>query len=592
MKILHVCILLFFVGNSVAAGTGEYRISGSVTKKGGGPLAGVTVLLKGKMVSVVTKADGKFELVSPVAVRMNAPQTQMLLFSLQGNAVAFSRGAGNLCGNVSILSGNGRCIASKDFSDFNPATERLTLPRLASGYNIVRVSVNNSVYTCQIIQSGNELHLLHKHAGALSGGDFTLAGSAAAAVDTISATKQGFRDAVVPVTSYTLSDISIEMDSSVAGDEIAWGRKENPTAGLCPVGTLPGYNSLTADAKLPDPFKMLSGTRITKKSEWACRRQELYQQALHYLYGEKPIPAKGSVTGTVSSSKITVKVSEGAKGCSFDLSVNMNGASQPAPAIIVYGGFGGPPVPRGVASITFNAIETGGTSGPKSGPFYDCYGSDHPAGYLTAQAWQISRVLDVLEQHPEVIDPYRVGVTGCSRLGKGAFVAGVLDNRIALTMPFECGAGGTVALRLIKILDPTGEYAYNAIGGISRWLSEVQLRSFSTGNNARGDNTDRLPIDMHEMMGLIAPRGLYIMDNPNHSISWADENSAWVTGNVGKLIFEALGVGDHMTYESTSGSHCQWRSGYEASLQAMIDKFLLGKESVQTGKVHTEATNP
>jgi hypothetical protein len=171
-------------------------------------------------------------------------------------------------------------------------------------------------------------------------------------------------------------------------------------------------------------------------------------------------------------------------------------------------------------------------------------------------------------------------------------VAGLLDNRIALTMPFESGAGGTVALRLIEILDSGGEYAYNAIGGISRWLSEVQLGPFSSGNNAKGDNTDRLPIDMHEMMGLIAPQGLYIMDNPNHSISWADENAAWVTANAGKLIFEALGVGDHMTYESTSGSHCAWRTGYEASLKAMIDKFLLGKEATTTGNFHTEATKP
>jgi hypothetical protein len=168
----------------------------------------------------------------------------------------------------------------------------------------------------------------------------------------------------------------------------------------------------------------------------------------------------------------------------------------------------------------------------------------------------------------------------------------VLDNRIALTLPFESGAGGTVGLRLVKQLDPTGEYAYNAIGGVSRWLSEVQLGPFATANNANGDHTDKLPIDMHEMMGLIAPRGLYIMDNPNHAISWADENSSWVTGNVGKLIFETLGVGDNMTYESTSGSHCAWRTGYDASLTAVINKFLLGNASAITGKVHTEAATP
>jgi hypothetical protein len=155
-------------------------------------------------------------------------------------------------------------------------------------------------------------------------------------------------------------------------------------------------------------------------------------------------------------------------------------------------------------------------------------------------------------------------------------------------MPFESGVGGTVALRLVEVLDPTDEWPYNASGGVSRWLSEVKLGQFTTGGNAAADNTAKLPIDMHEMMGLIAPRGLYILDNPSSAITWADENSAWVTANVGKLIFEALGVGDNMTYESTSGSHCQWRSGYEVPLKAMIDKFLLGDASAKTGTVHTE----
>jgi hypothetical protein len=294
----------------------------------------------------------------------------------------------------------------------------------------------------------------------------------------------------------------------------------------------------------------------------------------------------------VSSSSISVQVSEGGKHTSFTASINMNGATAPAPAIIVYGGFGGPPIPKGVANINFNAIETEGKTGPKQGPFYDIYGTDHPAGYLAAQAWQISRILDVLQKNPTVIDPTKIGVTGCSRLGKGALVAGILDNRIALTMPIESGMGGSVAMRLVPVMDPTGEFAYNAIGGVSRWLSEVELGPFATADNVRGDTTAKLPIDMHEMMALIAPRGLYIMDNPNPSISWADENAAWVTGNVTKMMFEALGVGDNMAYESTSGSHCAWRSGYEATLNAMISKFLLGNAATKTGNVHTEATSP
>jgi hypothetical protein len=271
----------------------------------------------------------------------------------------------------------------------------------------------------------------------------------------------------------------------------------------------------------------------------------------------------------------------------------MNGATAPAPAIIGYGGLSGMPVPSGVATITFSAIESTGGSGSKNGPFYSAHGSNHAAGYLTAQAWQISRILDVLEKNPGVIDPTRVGVTGCSRWGKGAFVAGVLDHRIALTIPVESGLGGTVGLRLVETLDSISgsEWPYHAISYV-RWLSETALGQFTTGSNAGADNTARLPVDMHEMMGLIAPRGLYIVDNPSTMYNGLDRNSAWVTANVGKMIFEALGVGDHMAYQGASGGHCAWRSQYTASLTAMVDRFLKGNTSASTGTVATDFPSP
>jgi len=384
-------------------------------------------------------------------------------------------------------------------------------------------------------------------------------------------------------------------DASTGGSSVgavAWGEEEDPTAG-CAVGQLPAANSFTTgDAKLPDPFTKMDGTRMTDRSEWACRREEILQQSLAYIYGDKPVPPPGAVSGSVSATSITVEVSDGGS-TSFTASVDMNGASQPAPAIITYGGSGAS-APSGVATITLNPIETTGGSGNKSGPFYDVYGSNHPAGYLTAQAWKVSRILDVLEQNPGVIDPYRVGVTGCSRWGKGAFVAGVLDNRIALTIPVESGIAGTVALRLVEQLDTSGEWPYHAISYV-RWLSEVALGAFTSGNSAGADNTDRLPVDMHEMMALIAPRGLYIVDNPSTNYAGLDRNSAWVTGNVAKEIFSALGVEDHIAYEGASGSHCQWRSQYNASLNAMVDKFLKGNDSATTGNFNTDlggAPNP
>ena len=366
-----------------------------------------------------------------------------------------------------------------------------------------------------------------------------------------------------------------------------WGMQEDPSAG-CPVtGTLPDYSALTADGKLPDPFKKLDGTRITNKSEWLCRRAEIVKQLAKYIYGDKPIPAKGLVSGTVSTTSISVKVTGGMKDVSFTATVSMNGATMPAPAILSYGA--GAPAPSGVAKITFTAIEGSGGSGPKTGPFFDYYGSNHPAGYMVAQAWQVSRIIDVLEQNPTIIDPHHFGVTGCSRNGKGAFAGGVFDNRIALTIPCESGIGGTPALRLKEQLDPgandVAEWPYHAISYV-RWLSEVALGPFAKSNDAAGDNTDRLPVDMHEAMALIAPRAIYIVDNPG--ITNLDPKSAYVTATAGKAIFEALGVGDHFAMQGASGTHCSWRSQYDASLTAMINKFLKGQTSTTTGNMATD----
>ena len=77
----------------------------------------------------------------------------------------------------------------------------------------------------------------------------------------------------------------------------------------CPV-SIPG--SLTANAKLPDPFKKLDGSRITSTADWRCRREEIKKLSERYVYGEKPAKPE-SVTGTVSSTSITVNVTDKAK---------------------------------------------------------------------------------------------------------------------------------------------------------------------------------------------------------------------------------------------------------------------------------------
>ncbi len=60
---------------------------------------------------------------------------------------------------------------------------------------------------------------------------------------------------------------------------------------------------------------------------------------------------------------------------------------------------------------------------------------------IGAWAWALSRGLDLAERVPG-IDAKRSVVTGCSRLGKAAFLAAARDERFAVCVPNQTGGGG------------------------------------------------------------------------------------------------------------------------------------------------------
>lgn len=337
----------------------------------------------------------------------------------------------------------------------------------------------------------------------------------------------------------------------------------------CPVPQLP---PLTSESLLPDPFTKLDGSRLTAASEWECRRAEIKAQAESYVYGAKPAPPQ-DVSGTVSSNSITVNVSDQGGSASFSASVSLPSGSGPFPAVIVYGGFGADTstiLGSGAAVISYDPFAVGREGTPrnnKQGAFYDVYGSSSSTGLLVAWAWGVSRIIDVIEQSGgSILTADATGVTGCSRYGKGAFVAGAFDQRIALTMPIESGTGGAPAFR--SIAQEGGSQGLSSAYGEQPWLGDA-FGSF-TGNPAN------LPIDTHEVIGMIAPRGLLIMENPH--IDWLGAGSGAVAALGGAEIYRALGAENNITYWSdvSDGNHCAVRSEWQAPLRQSIEAFLLG----------------
>lgn len=329
---------------------------------------------------------------------------------------------------------------------------------------------------------------------------------------------------------------------------------------------------------LPNPFVFQNGDPVDSLDDWGCRQREMSHQLQTYELGTLP-PKPSSVTGSWSGNTLTINVSEGGKSISFSVTINKPSGTN-VPAIIAYG-FASIPIPSNVATITFdnNVIAQQEGQGSRGrGKFYDFYGSGHSAGALTAWAWGVARIIDALESTPAVgIDPTRVGVTGCSRNGKGAMVAGAFEPRIALTLPQESGAGGSACWRIANWQQQQGQNVQTAPQIVQEnvW--------FSPAFNSHVNNVNSLPFDHHMVAGLVAPRAMYVMENAD--MEWLGWTATYGCMGAARKQWEALNALDSFGYSQVGGnSHCSFPSSKQGTeLTAFINKFLL-----ETGSGNTE----
>jgi hypothetical protein len=376
----------------------------------------------------------------------------------------------------------------------------------------------------------------------------------------------------------------VATDGAIGADRPAQGAAEN-SDGDCPVPKLAAASQLSPYAKHPDPFKMLDGSRITQKAQWRCRRAEIKAQVQEYESGPKPIVAPEAVRAQWSGDSLTISVSNEQQSVQFSVNISRpaGAGSNAIPAVIAFGFMtldGSVFSQNGVATITFNQDALGAQSGGASrgtGRFYDLYGRDHAASSMVAWAWGVSRIIDALEQTPQAnIDPQRVAVTGCSRNGKGALLAGALDERIVLTIPQESGAGGSASWRVSQAQSVRGVnvQTLSSAAGEQPWFRANFAQAFG------GDNVTKLPFDHHMVMGLVAPRALLVIDN---AIDWLGIDSTFTAGSIAHTIWDALGRGDQMGYWQTGGhAHCQFPAQQRAILDAYVKKFLAGDGSADT----------
>ncbi|KAI1384515.1 carbohydrate esterase family 15 protein [Hypoxylon trugodes] len=359
---------------------------------------------------------------------------------------------------------------------------------------------------------------------------------------------------------------------------LATAQEYSPTPTTCVVNNA----TYPKSAKLPDPFLLADGKRLGTKDEWACKRAEIRDQIQRFELGPKP--PKPTVSATASSGKINIVSSEGGKSASFSVSLKLPSGTGPFPAVIAFES-SSIPVPAGVATITFPNHDVAADDPHGKGKFFDLYGSSHTAGSLIAWAWGVSRVIDALEQlGPDTtkIDTKRLAVTGCSRNGKGALIAGAFDDRIALTIPQEGGSGGPGCWRIVADFKKNGtrtEDATQIITGDS-W--------FSTAFAEYAPDTTVLPYDHHMLMALVAPRALLVIENSG--IDYLGPISTYGCSIAARMVYTSLGAEDAigLSQAAHGTSHCSMPSSQNPEVAAFYNKYLLGQTDVETDVVKTD----
>ena len=170
-------------------------------------------------------------------------------------------------------------------------------------------------------------------------------------------------------------------------------------------------------------------------------------------------------------------------------------------------------VPHGVRALYLKPGQTG--------PAPDEWGS------IAAWAWGLSRAMDYLETDKGV-DATRVAIMGVSRLGKTVMWAGARDPRIALVIASCSGEGGAALSRrnygeTIAHLTEASRYPYQFAGNYAKFANQV----------------DRLPVDGHMLVALIAPRPVLLQTGDKDG--WSDPKGEFLAAVAAGPVYRLLG---------------------------------------------------
>jgi len=326
---------------------------------------------------------------------------------------------------------------------------------------------------------------------------------------------------------------------------------------------------------------------VTNLEEWSGRREEISQLIQQYEIGTIPTVDRSQISARMSCDTLYVTVTVGKESLTLSAHITYpKSGKTPFPLMIGSSRISLPDTlfaDRPIARLNFNERQVNGYSQFRGDTckanygFVRLYPELIDNGAYSMWAWGFQRIIDGLELlGPEVtmIDTKHIGVTGCSYAGKMALFCGAFDPRVCLTIAQEPGGGGVAAWRVshtmegVEDLDKTDYH----------WFKESLREQF------HGDSVYYLPYDHHELVAMVCPRAFLMLGNTDYK--WLADASAYVSINKARSVWQRLGIQDRIGYSINNGHmHCMLPREQFPEVEAFIDKFMLGKEGINTDSI-------
>ena len=320
------------------------------------------------------------------------------------------------------------------------------------------------------------------------------------------------------------------------------------------------YEAKVPPYTLPDILTTIHGKKVTTSRLWSdVRRPEILELFRENVYGRVPETPyqksfkvvnldKNAMDGAATLKQVDITITAGVNSLVIHLTLfTPNNAKKPVPAFLLIDNRGPEntdpsrkiksefwpaeaAVTRGYGIAVFsNAdVDPDNFDDFRNGIHGLLDKSPRPAdawGTIAAWAWGASRCLDYLVTDKDIAGD-KVAVVGHSRGGKTALWAGAEDSRFAMVISNESGCGGaTLARRRFR----------ETIGRINTAFPHWFCSNYKKYSN----NEDALPVDMHMLLALIAPRTLYV-DCASEDL-WGDPRGSYLALYNAAPVFKLLG---------------------------------------------------